>query len=193
MMHLHSLPEILNWKSIFAEFNGEVIDNILNQLRPQNAIVVYSCSDQLENPITEKHLGGKYIIKNLPQRKSVQEKFESLKKNPFLPLKTDLVPSTVKVPVRQDNIWFVQGDFNVCKGGVNLKVHRPESEIFIEFYADYLDLLLKEITYMAECLKLEVEFDADDQFNLKIFGFSQTVEKLIEEIAPLMGSIHKTK
>lgn len=54
-------------------------------------IVVYSCSDELQNPITEQYLGGKFIFKDLPARKNVQKKFDDLNKNPFFPLKTDII------------------------------------------------------------------------------------------------------
>ena len=110
----------------------------------------------------EKHLGGKFIIEDLPKRKTVFQNFGEPVKNPFLPLGTDLIKDTIKVPVKEDNLWFVQGDFNVCKGGVKIKICKAESEIFLEFYANYLDLLLKELTYQAECLKLSIDLEADD-------------------------------
>ena len=79
----------------------------------------------------EKHLGGKFIVEDLPKRKTVFQNFGEPVKNPFLPLGTDLIKDTIKVPVKEDNLWFVQGDFNVCKGGVKIKICKAESEIFL--------------------------------------------------------------
>lgn len=93
--------------------------------------MVYSCSDELADPITEKHLGGKFVVKDLPKRKIIQSKFDDLVKNPFFPLKTDLVEGKVTTPIKNGNVWFVQGDFGVCKGGIELKVCKAESDIFL--------------------------------------------------------------
>jgi hypothetical protein len=53
-----------------------------------------------------------------------EETFDSLVKNPFLPLKVDLFTSENGFKVEKvNNIVFTQGDFKVCKGGIRLRVH----------------------------------------------------------------------
>lgn len=52
----------------------------------------------------------------------------------------------------------------MCKGGLKLRIHSQESDTFREFYGSYLGLLLKEVTYDAECLKLDVNME--DEFQL---------------------------
>jgi hypothetical protein len=63
--------------------------------------------------------------------------------------------------------------------------------MFIEFYSNYLALLLTELTYQAECLNMQVYFIADNEFVIRIFGFSHAVEKLVEEMAPLVKKSHR--
>jgi len=65
-MHDVTLSEILNYKYLFEDFDEPFLEKILKQLNPFNAIVVYSNSEELENSTTEKYLGGKYLIENLP-------------------------------------------------------------------------------------------------------------------------------
>lgn len=125
------MPEILSWKSKFNEYKPEIINKFLDELCPENLIVVYSCVEELENPITEKYLGGKFVFENLPTFNKSGENFQSLIKNPFLPLKTDLVKAEITTPIKENGIWFVQGNFGVCKGGVYLKICKAESEIFL--------------------------------------------------------------
>lgn len=63
----------------------------------------------------------------------------------------------------------------------------------MQFYSSYLDLLLKEITYEAESLKLQSEIETDDVFSISIFGFSHTVQKLIEQIKPVIAKEHRSQ
>jgi secreted Zn-dependent insulinase-like peptidase len=53
-----------------------------------------------------------------------------------------------------------------------------------------LELLLKEMTYEAESLKLQVEYDSEDQLSIEIFGFSHTVQQLLEQIGQIITSAH---
>ena len=52
---------------------------------------------------------------------------------------------------------------------------------------------MKELTYQAECLKLSLDIEADDEFSINIYGFSLTVEKLIEEISPIITNGHRSR
>lgn len=83
--HIHP-EQILNSKYLFEDFDAEFLERVLKQLNPFNVIVVYSNAEEFEAAITEKYLGGKYIVENLPERKIFANDFVSLAKNPFLPV-----------------------------------------------------------------------------------------------------------
>ena len=40
-------------------------------------------------------------------------------------------------------------NFKVCKGGVKITLHGMQDPVLREFYSEYLELLLKELTYDA--------------------------------------------
>ena len=67
-MHHVPLEEILNYEALFEDFDKTLIDRVLGQLNPFNVIIVFSSSEELEEPIKEKYLGAKYLIENLPKR-----------------------------------------------------------------------------------------------------------------------------
>ncbi len=79
--------------------------------------------------------------------------FKSLIKNPFLPVDTDVkADNGDKETPRKitDNIVFLKDNhFKVCKGGVRITLHGMKDPTLREFYSDYLNLLLKEISYDA--------------------------------------------
>jgi len=47
------------------------------------------------------------------------------------------------------------------------------------------------MTYEAESLKLEVEYGCQDQLEIGIFGFSHTVQQLIQQMGPIITSVHR--
>lgn len=61
----------MNYSILFDEFNGEFINKILSQINPFNVIIVYSHHDEIEGAITEKYLGGKYKVCELPNRQKI--------------------------------------------------------------------------------------------------------------------------
>ena len=67
-MHYIPLPELLNYSTIFEEYDEASINKVLGQLNPFNVIVVFSSSAELEDPILEKYLGAKYLVEDLPER-----------------------------------------------------------------------------------------------------------------------------
>jgi secreted Zn-dependent insulinase-like peptidase len=88
------------------------------------------------------------------------------------------------------NVFFSRGREEVCKGGVQLIVHSQQSEVFLEFYASFLELLFKETTYEAETLRLEADYSDEDRISISLFGFSDTVSKLLAQMAPQLSTIH---
>ena len=62
----------------------------------------------------------------------------------------------------------------------------------MEFYVKYLDLLMKELTYPAETLNTRVEVDFSDEITVAIFGFSDTVCKLVEQLSSFINKVHLT-
>ena len=92
-MHHVELKDVISWRANYAEFDQALIDGFLKQLNPFNLILVYSNSDELENPIVEKHLGGNFVIRDLPARVNEAITFHPLVKNPFLPLSNTLTPA----------------------------------------------------------------------------------------------------
>lgn len=85
-MHDINPEEILNFNYLFEDLDTEFLERVLKQLNPFNVIVVYSNAEEFEEAITEKYLGGKYIVESLPERKIFMNNFNSLVKNPFLPV-----------------------------------------------------------------------------------------------------------
>ena len=67
-MHNIPLPEILNHSTISDGYNEEILGKFLLQVNPFNVIIVFSSSNELENPILEKYLGAKYKVEKLPER-----------------------------------------------------------------------------------------------------------------------------
>lgn len=61
-MHNIPLMEILNYEALFEGYDENLINRVLGQLNPFNVIVVFSSSEELEDPIKEKYLGAKYLI-----------------------------------------------------------------------------------------------------------------------------------
>ena len=54
--------EVLNYEALFQGYDENLINRVLGQLNPFNVIVVFSSSEELEDPIKEKYLGAKYLI-----------------------------------------------------------------------------------------------------------------------------------
>jgi hypothetical protein len=121
------------------EFDIDFLSKILKQLNPFNCILVYSSSDELQNSITEKYLGGKYIVDQLPERRVVVGNFESLVKNPFLPVDTKVkeVNADKETPRKiAENVLFLKdNNFKVCKGGIRVTLHGLKEPTLREFYA----------------------------------------------------------
>jgi secreted Zn-dependent insulinase-like peptidase len=92
-MHHVDLKDVISWRANYADFDQALIDGFLRQLNPFNLLLVYSNSEELEDPIVEKHLGGNFVIRDLPARVNEGVTFHPLRKNPFLPLSTALTPA----------------------------------------------------------------------------------------------------
>ena len=74
--------------------------------------------------MTEPHFGGKFKYYPLPDRLNCNIPFKPLAPNPFLPVDTHVHPSGSMIPsLLAPHIIFVRGDFPVCKGGINLRIH----------------------------------------------------------------------
>jgi hypothetical protein len=112
-MHKIPLEQVISYRAHYAEFSEELINNFLRQLNPFNLLLVYSNSDELENPIVEKYLGGNFVIRDLPARVNSKHAFLSLVKNPFLPLSTGLFPAeqTNTNIVKHGNVYYSRGKF----------------------------------------------------------------------------------
>lgn len=141
-MHDVPLEEVLNYKYLFEDLDKDFLEKILKQLNPFNAIVVYSNSEELENAITEKYLGAKYLVESLPERRVYVNNFTSLIKNPFLPVDTHVKPENQdkEIPRKiSENIVFLKDNsFKVCKGGVKITLHGMQDPVLREFYTEYL-------------------------------------------------------
>ena len=83
--------------------------------------------------------------------------------------------------------------FNVCKGGIQLLLYSTETHAFLGFYADYLNLLLKTVTYDAEAFNVEIDIQESDKLVIDIFGFNDTVRKLYKKIAENLFKSHQTE
>jgi hypothetical protein len=192
-MHRQPLGDVISWRAKYAPFDQTVINAFLQQLNPFNLLLVYSNSEELENPIVERYLGGNFVARDLPARVNEGITFQPLVKNPFLPLSTAVFPpeATNSHVTREGNVFFSRGKEEVCKGGVQLIVHSQQSEVFLELYAAYLELLFKETTYEAETLRLLADYSDEDRITLSLFGFSDTVQKLLAEMCPQLTGIHR--
>ena len=60
----------------------------------------------------------------------------------------------------------------------------------MEFYTKYLELLIKELTYPAETLNTIVEVDFSNELTVDIFGFNDTVCKLVEKLSSYINKAH---
>ena len=148
-MHNIPLPEILNHSTISDGYNEEILGKFLLQVNPFNVIIVFSSSNELENPILEKYLGAKYKVEKLPERKHCGIEFHPLIPNPFIPITTNIFAkapeSSILSPIKlRENVEFLLDDsFRVCKGGIEICIKNEEDQVFMEFYSKYLDLLIK--------------------------------------------------
>lgn len=50
-MHDIPLPEILNYSSLFEEFDEPLFAKVLSQINPFNVIIILSSNNSLEDPI----------------------------------------------------------------------------------------------------------------------------------------------
>ena len=86
LMHHLPVSEILNYTSLFNEFDQDIIENGLRGLNEENVIVVLSTEDKVKGMKEEKYLGGKYKIEELPKRKKSKIKFPPIQPNSLLPI-----------------------------------------------------------------------------------------------------------
>lgn len=132
-MHRIPLPEVISHRAHFGPYDGALLDGFIGQLNPFNLLLFYSNSDDLENYITEPHLGGTFVVRDLPKRVNEHISFSLLIRNPFLPLATTIYPpaSSNSLVIKRDNIYFARGTYEVCKGGVQLIIHSHDNDVFL--------------------------------------------------------------
>jgi secreted Zn-dependent insulinase-like peptidase len=63
----------------------------------------------------------------------------------------------------------------------------------MEFYSSYLGVLLTHLTYPAEIIGCEVKFEVNNYLSMSIFGFSDTVLKLLSDISDELHALHSSK
>ncbi|TKR87334.1 hypothetical protein L596_011747 [Steinernema carpocapsae] len=145
---LHRFPfkDILSEGQLMENFNPELIQQLLNQLTPQNMnyFVIHKGAKNLRSLVTEEHLGAEY--KKMKIDEEWMEKFQKAlltphevfhlpQKNEFFPIHFDLKPkdenfSDVPKVIHCDDhsrIWFMQNVENMPKATVFILLKNPKT------------------------------------------------------------------
>ncbi|XP_073541342.1 insulin-degrading enzyme isoform X2 [Phyllobates terribilis] len=156
LLHYYPLEEVLAAEYLLEEFRPDLIQMVLDKLRPENVrVAIVSKSFEGKTDRTEEWYGTQYKLEDIPadviqkwQKADINGKFHLPMRNEFIPTNFEIVPlekDATSYPAlikdtAMSKLWFKQDD----------KFFLPKACLNFEFFSRYLyaDPLHCNMTYL---------------------------------------------
>ncbi|MGH0118605.1 UNVERIFIED_CONTAM: hypothetical protein FKN15_050114 [Acipenser sinensis] len=180
MLHYYPLEEVLAAEYLLEDFRPDLIEMVLDKLRPENMrVAVVSKSFEGQTDKTEEWYGTHYKQEALPeetikkwQNADLNGKFKLPMKNEFIPTNFEIYPLEKDAPsfpslikdTAMSKVWFKQDDkFFLPKACLNFEFFSPFAYVdplhcnMAYLYLELLKDSLNEYAYAAELAGLSYD------------------------------------
>uniref|UniRef100_A0A9L0K504 Insulin-degrading enzyme n=1 Tax=Equus asinus TaxID=9793 RepID=A0A9L0K504_EQUAS len=211
ILHYYPLEEVLTAEYLLEEFRPDLIEMVLDKLRPENVrVAVVSKSFEGKTDCTEEWYGTQYRQEAIPdevikkwQNADLNGKFKLPTKNEFIPTNFEILslekeatpyPSLIK-DTAMSKLWFKQDDkFFLPKACLNFEFFSPFAYVdplhcnMAYLYLELLKDSLNEYAYAAELAGLSYDLQNTIYgMYLSVKGYNDKqpilLKKIIEKMA----------
>jgi insulysin len=192
---------------LLEEYDQQDILSLLDCFRPENALVFFASKKfQGQTDLVEPWFGTSYSVVDVSEEDIVCWKQDTEHKgalhlpgvNQFIPTRFEVLGTKAETPslpakIRDDEqctIWYKLDDTflqpKVClffQVRTPVVSESPLSVLLSQLYIQMVQELLSEVTYDAYLSELDFQLDAPtDGVQINIYGFYQSLEKMVEMI-----------
>ncbi|XP_026967851.1 insulin-degrading enzyme isoform X7 [Sagmatias obliquidens] len=211
ILHYYPLEEVLTAEYLLEEFRPDLIEMVLDKLRPENVrVAIVSKSFEGKTDCTEEWYGTQYKQEAIPdevikkwQNADLNGKFKLPTKNEFIPTNFEILslekeatpyPSLIK-DTAMSKLWFKQDDkFFLPKACLNFEFFSPFAYVdplhcnMAYLYLELLKDSLNEYAYAAELAGLSYDLQNTIYgMYLSVKGYNDKqpilLKKIIEKMA----------
>ncbi|XP_006630449.2 insulin-degrading enzyme isoform X1 [Lepisosteus oculatus] len=212
LLHYYPLEEVLAAEYLLEDFRPDLIDMVLDKLRPENVrVAVVSKSFEGQTDKTEEWYGTQYkqeaisdeVIKKW-QNADLNGKFKLPMKNEFIPTNFEIYPLEKDAPsyptlikdTAMSKVWFKQDDkFFLPKACLNFEFFSPFAYVdplhcnMAYLYLELLKDSLNEYAYAAELAGLNYDLQNTIYgMYLSVKGYNDKQHILLKKIIEKMAT-----
>ncbi|XP_071987110.1 insulin-degrading enzyme isoform X1 [Engystomops pustulosus] len=212
LLHYYPLEEVLAAEYLLEEFRPDLIEMVLDKLRPENVrVAIVSKSFEGKTDRTEEWYGTQYKQEDLTadviekwQKADINGKFHLPMKNEFIPTNFEIVPlekdatpypALVK-DTAMSKLWFKQDDkFFLPKACLNFEFFSPFAYVdplhcnMAYLYLELLKDSLNEYAYAAELAGLNYDLQNTIYgMYLSVKGYNDKQHILLKKIIEKMAT-----
>ncbi|KAK6481984.1 insulin-degrading enzyme-like isoform X1 [Huso huso] len=212
MLHYYPLEEVLAAEYLLEDFRPDLIEMVLDKLRPENMrVAVVSKSFEGQTDKTEEWYGTHYKQEALPeetikkwQNADQNGKFKLPMKNEFIPTNFEIYPLEKDAPsfpslikdTAMSKVWFKQDDkFFLPKACLNFEFFSPFAYVdplhcnMAYLYLELLKDSLNEYAYAAELAGLSYDLQNTIYgMYLSVKGYNDKQHILLKKIVEKMAT-----
>ncbi|MGH0158734.1 UNVERIFIED_CONTAM: hypothetical protein FKN15_052350 [Acipenser sinensis] len=212
MLHYYPLEEVLAAEYLLEDFRPDLIEMVLDKLRPENMrVAVVSKSFEGQTDKTEEWYGTQYKQEALPeetikkwQHADLNGKFKLPMKNEFIPTNFEIYPLEKDAPsspslikdTAMSKVWFKQDDkFFLPKACLNFEFFSPFAYVdplhcnMAYLYLELLKDSLNEYAYAAELAGLSYDLQNTIYgMYLSVKGYNDKQHILLKKIVEKMAT-----